>query len=159
MMSSRKAQPLSFRPVFMFSSPACNWMFLGHLQLYFFMINTILNPFLRSLCYKDERMWTTPVPIKFPCTGNSFAFDALKESEGKAGLPIGLAVDLLHSVLPRLEHLLNLLPQEVDVPLGETGGKFMAGVVKSITIQSVQFFLLWCNNFWGCSKGYDNSQI
>ena len=108
---------------------------------------------------KDERNWTTPVPIECPCTGNSFAFDALKESEGKAGLPIGLAVDLLHSVLPRLEHLLNLLPQEVDVPLGETGGKFMAGVVKSITIQSVQFFLLWCNNFWGCSKGYDNSQI
>ena len=104
-------------------------------------------------------MWTTPVPIKCPCTGNSFAFDALKESEGKAGLPIGLAVDLLHRMLPRLEHLLNLLPQEVDVPLGETGGKFMAGVVKSITIQSVQFFLLWCNNFLGCSKDYDNSHI
>ena len=75
--------------------------------------------------------------MECPCTGNSFAFDALKESEGKAGLPIGLAVvDLLHRMLPRLEHLLNLLPQEVDVPLGETGGKFMAGVVKSITIQS-----------------------
>ena len=69
-------------------------------------------------------------PAQDTCTsGKAFSFDALKEGEGKGRLRVAL-VDLLHRVLPRLEHLLDLLPQEVSVPRRETSGKCMARVVK-----------------------------
>ena len=65
--------------------------------------------------YIDERKYRTPVHFigEFLFT---FALDTVKEGESKSCLRIGL-VDLLHRLLPRLEHLLDLLPQEVDVPL------------------------------------------
>ena len=69
-------------------------------------------------------------PAQDICTsGKALSFDALKEGEGKSRLRVAL-VDLLHRVLPCLEHLLNLLPQEVSVPLRETSRECMARVVK-----------------------------
>ena len=59
----------------------------------------------------------------------AFAFEALEVSQGERCFWIAL-VHLLNSQLPHLEHLLDPILQEVNVPLRETGGKIMDRVEK-----------------------------